>query len=1076
MNVPRAFRPRPIRPVLALTALSLLLAVPAAADMVLDNGRVRAVFNDRGLVSIGTPKTGRTLAVSADPTSVTIDGVPVLIGGLGPAEIEMTPAKVAYRYARDPFTFDVVYELKPAWDFLTKQIVVASARRGAFRVNAVGPLDTVLGLPVVEELRLKDGAFGAICRFAVAGAFGPPAWSAYFMLQNPFMAWRRDGSAVSVSYAPDMDWSRDLGPFVSDRLCLGLVELSGNRFPATAVPEWAYVADYVRLLRESPTIDAEEVEALTACVRSFLLYYPVQSVRVHIPWCENDYQIDVGTPEGVEEYKRIMDRAAELGVRHLLYTPGNSQLSRLEDNADSWGWENVLWFGLGQKLRKGEWDPRRDEVPAGLRSMLDYAASKNLKLLAYAYPSLPFPQNPQWTAWAGPDAAKSPADTGLRSFQDWWLDKLLGFMRATGAAGYSFDHWWIALDKASSKYAQWYGCRRVLEGLRSEAFDAVVDGRQQYQGFGPWTWLAGSYPHPSLTDEQPESFKAFPDLHTDRVSADRQRFAAWTYRVERFTPPEIMPGFITHQSERVDEKGVMRRDRFRPKDWDYLGWRYSLLSSIGTAPFHHVVNFIPARDTEEFAALSEDDKGWFRRWLDWTDENARYLHALRPIIGPPMAGRVDGTAAIVDDRGLVFLFNPNPGRKEARFRLDASIGLVKGERFMIKELYPEEGRLVGSAQGLWARGDEVVLTLPGREACVYEVFPAPAEIAEPVLFNVRGAAALSSTRLVLTGVTGEPGTSRPFVVLVPEGARVRVLVGQRRRPPVQGRRGCRHGDGALRRPGLRQVPERRAGPGRLHGRRLQSQDQRPGQGLHPARRAEKGLAGLVHRGRPPRPLARALAAPPSHTHLRGHGRDGGGPQDQRPAGRGPQGLQQRLSARAPEDLPRPLRRRQPDSAPTAPRHRGDTADARAGPLPGRLLRERRGRIHDAHHGPAGPLRSRGAGLSIKLSGLTCSTSFWYPNLWIRGGGLAMDEKNDPQRQDRSTEPVYEYLREQLTPRPNPAWIGHRHGGNLEEARGLQAAPPPRPLQLVLEDFLTILPRRRILVDSLLRGRVKAAFL
>ncbi|MCK7480202.1 MAG: hypothetical protein M0C28_25270 [Candidatus Moduliflexus flocculans] len=56
-----------------------------------------------------------------------------------------------------------------------------------------------------------------------------------------------------------------------------------------------------------------------------------------------------------------------------------------------------------------------------------------------------------------------------------------------------------------------------------------------------------------------------------------------------------------------------------------------------------------------------------------------------------MAGRVDGTAAIVEDRGIVFLFNPNPGRKEARFKLDATIGLVKGGTFMIKELYPGGG-------------------------------------------------------------------------------------------------------------------------------------------------------------------------------------------------------------------------------------------------------------------------------------------------------------------------------------------------------------------------------------------------
>ncbi len=777
---PKRALPPGLLPILSgLAALVLLAAVPAAAeDMVLDNGRIRAEFNDHGLVAIGTPKTGRTLAFSADPSSVTIDGTPILIGRLGPAEIEMTPARVAYRYARDPYTFDVVYELKPAWDFLAKQIVVTSARSRVFRVHEVRPLETALGRPIVEELKLKDGSFGAVCRFAdaVPGAPAAPAWSVFFVLQNPFMTWTRDGANISVSYTPDMDWSRDQGGFASDRLCIGLTGLSGTRFPAKAVPEWTFVPDYDKLLKESPSIDVDEANALADCVRSFLLYYPGRSVRVHIPWCENDYQIDVGTPEGEVEYKRIMDRAAELGVTHLLYTPANSALSRLEDNADSWGWENVLWFGLGQKLRKGEWDPSRDDVPAGLKAMLEYAASKDLKLMAYAYPSLPFLQDPDWTAWAGAEAApKSGADTGLRSFQDWWLDKFLAFMKTTGAGGFSFDHWWIAQDKASSKYAQWFGCRRILEGLRREAFDAVVDGRQQYQNFGPWTWLAGSYPHPTLTDEQPESFKAFPDLHTDRVSADRQRFAAWTYRIERFTPPEIMPGFITHQSERNDQREIMRRDRFHPKDWDVLGWKYSLLSSIGTAPFHHVINFIPARDAEEFAALSEEDKAWFRKWLDWTDENARFLHALRPIIGPPMAGRVDGTAAIVEDRGIVFLFNPNPGRKEARFKLDPSIGLVKGGRFMLKELYPEEGRLVGSAEGLWIFGNEAVLTLPGREAAVYELFPAPAEIKEPILFNVRGAASLAASRLALTDVTGETGTARPLVVVLPPNSRVRAL-------------------------------------------------------------------------------------------------------------------------------------------------------------------------------------------------------------------------------------------------------------------------------------------------------------
>ncbi len=748
----------------------------AAEDFVLDNGRLRAEFDERGLVALSDLRSKRRIEFSGETASITVDGVTMSGPDLGFAEIESTPSRMAYRYVRDPVTLEVFYELRPGRDFLSKHLVYNSALRGAYHVDEVCPLTSILSLPVVGELRLKDGSWGVLCRFSESEVSSDPVWSLFAMLQNPFMSWKREGRTVSVSYSPDMGWSPDNGPFVTDRLCLGLQDLSGTRFPAEAVPEWEFVEDYDEFVSVAPFIDANEAEALMECVRAYLIYRPSRSVRVHIPWCENDYQIDVGTAEGIEEYKRIMDRAAELGCQYLLYTPANSRLSRLEDNADAWGWENLLWFGLGQNIRRDEWNPRRDEIPPSLRSMLDYAALKNLKLLAYAYPSLPFLQNPEWTKWAGDKVGGyAGADTGLRSFQDWLLDKLIAFLRTTGGAGYSFDHWWIAYDGASSNYAQWFGCRRILETLRREVPGVVIDGRQQYQNFGPWTWLAGSYPHPSLTDEQPESFKAFPDLHTDRVSANRQRFASWKYRMERFCPPEIMPGFITHQSERSDEQGVMRRDRFRPRDWDALGWKFSLLSSIATAPFNHVVNFIPARDPEEFGALSGEDIAWFRKWLDWTDRNALFLRNLRPIIGPPVLGRTDGTAAIIEDRGLVFLFNPNPGRTDARFKLDESIGLVKGERFVLRELHPAEGQLLGSPRGFWSYGAEIVISMPGREAMVFEVVPAEAEVTEPVLFNARGRVTFRTGSLNLIAGEAEMGARRTVVILIPKNQRVRAF-------------------------------------------------------------------------------------------------------------------------------------------------------------------------------------------------------------------------------------------------------------------------------------------------------------
>ena len=57
----------------------------------------------------------------------------------------------------------------------------------------------------------------------------------------------------------------------------------------------------------------------------------------------------------------------------------------------TWSWENLLWLGLGQKIRKGEWDPATGELPANVRELRDYASARNMKLLAYVYPPCSLP-------------------------------------------------------------------------------------------------------------------------------------------------------------------------------------------------------------------------------------------------------------------------------------------------------------------------------------------------------------------------------------------------------------------------------------------------------------------------------------------------------------------------------------------------------------------------------------------------------------------------------------------------------------------------------------------------------------
>jgi hypothetical protein len=318
-----------------------------------------------------------------------------------------------------------------------------------------------------------------------------------------------------------------------------------------------------------------------------------------------------------------------------------------------------------------------------------------------------------------------------------------------------------------------------METLRQRMPDIVIDGRQAYHLYGPWGWLAGSYPHPTYNDEQPESFRPFPDLSFDRVSADRERYTAYFYRNHEFAPGELVPGFITHQTSRSDDTGEMpqkQTDRgimltpFRVRDWDYLGWRYSLLSSIAVGAWNNVINYIPARDPQEFKYFPEEDKAFFRRWLEFARLNRELLRRTRTIIGQPAIGKPDGTAAIDRNHGYIFLFNPNARRIDARFPLDEMIGLQGEGQYHIEELYPRRGRRVGKpGLGFWSHGDTFGMELDGHSATVLEIQPAPmpGAIPGPLLFNAPGRVTLTGERLTITGVTGEAGTSETIMILNP---------------------------------------------------------------------------------------------------------------------------------------------------------------------------------------------------------------------------------------------------------------------------------------------------------------------
>jgi hypothetical protein len=778
-----------------------IVATCQAQSLYLKNDHLVAQFGPRGLTSITSQPSGLAVNFPREEFSLTVDQRLFDSSRMPGPVVKQEQNGIAYYYQDRGYSFRVFYEIRDGWKFLTKSLQIIDAPSSTYTVKQIEPVRIVLDTkiqstftpaaylpqfgPPAKDFRnsLATRSFGTFLRLQ-ADELG-----VMLVVQNPFLEVGRNGQNTSISYAPEMRWRKEWGPFSSDLAIIGVYRQSDNRIPAKMIYEWKLSAGDGAAENGA---DVSEIQAFSDCVRQFLIHPSPNPISVEVGWTLNDYQINVATPGGRAEYKRVMDTTSTLGLRNLLYAPANSDLSDIANDADDWNWEHVTWFGLGQQIRAGKWDADKSAIPESVTTMVDYAKSKNVALLAYVYPSLPYAGNPDWIVSIPQKKSKgSYATLSSRDFQDFLIHELLLFKHRTGIAGYSFDYTFLNLP-GSSSYSQWRGWRRVLEALRQSEPDIVVDGRQTYQMYGPWSWLGGSYPHPTGNDEQAESFTPYPDLHFDRVSADRMRFVNYWYRNYQFAPQEVIPGYMTHQTPRnvnlPATDGAKHEERsetvytgFRARDWDYLGFKYSVLSSIATGGWNNVFDMLPGRDPEEFQHFPEVDKSWIRHWLEWTVAHKEFLRNTRTILGQPAMDRVDGTSSIIGDHGYLFLFNPNYRALSAHFRLDPSIGLGEGKRFLLRELYPSEGKLVGTpGAGVWNYGDDVEVKLDGTSATVLELAPL-SEVGRQIL--VFGANASDPSKpatatfengiVHLMDVAGAPGTAQEIGVLLPDDSGVK---------------------------------------------------------------------------------------------------------------------------------------------------------------------------------------------------------------------------------------------------------------------------------------------------------------
>lgn len=608
--------------------------------------------------------------------------------------------------------------------------------------------------------------------------FGDTRRGAFLSIANPFSnitskGMGTDSLAVRGYYSPNMTQSpaNELPYHDTEPGILGFTALA------------AYADD-------TTGINLGERSAFIACVETFLMDKPMRensTVKVNVAWDENDYQIDIATDHGMEEYKRIIDRNAQYGITHIVYEPQDTKQGSRFNTTDGWGWEGSLWFGMGERLREGAWYPEADPVPSEIQFLIDYAAKRGIKLLAYVYPTLAWEALTEYWVGTGP----CTTDLGAPQVQEWLSKTLISFMRATGAGGFAWDHnIYAPQGDRIHNYVQWRGWMKILKNLREAFPDMVMDHRQTAHLWGPWYQLAGSYDEPIRGDENPESYGVpVPSLHADHVAADNMRYGNRIYASEMI-PPSRVPGFIFHQTERTDDNGTFACTKkevlcydMNARDFDLLGYKYSILSTVATAGQNLVFAMIPARDPDEFSKLPEEDIEFVKKWVDWTDANVRYLKGTQPILGievadpDPWSGvpGVDGTSALDNDEGYVFLFNPGFRPRNVSLKVDESMGISNRSSkstWTVDQVYPEPS---ARRLGEWSHGKTVSgISVPTVGALVLKITKKTATSGPAVL--VAGLnhdkATMDPTYGVISveGARGLAGTSVTATIVVPPSA------------------------------------------------------------------------------------------------------------------------------------------------------------------------------------------------------------------------------------------------------------------------------------------------------------------
>ncbi|MDD5521780.1 MAG: hypothetical protein PHI84_13265 [Kiritimatiellae bacterium] len=662
----------------------------------LENERLALRFdrNTGTLTAIQNKLTGENYSVSGDEFAVEVVDFRHDFAEAKVVSLKHRSRTLEACYRSGDMTIEVTYTLERNHHFAEKQITIISSRDYGLR-------KVVLSRPVFSADKLvmtcyRYPQFGrAPGKEPISTFFGRTPKGGFFTgIEMPFDVSSLSERQVVLAYAPSLKVKAG-ERFVCEPVYFGVYQRhTADDQSASSLIEFMGKARREFQPKSAGTKSEEvplqsESDAMVAMTSAILGPPRFGLVPMACGWHSEMQHGTYTSDKMVDEEMKSLDFLTECGIDWV-------------SDSHPWGGEttkmNVL--GADDKYIPGEL----------VTKFLEHARKKDIKVVMWSSMNnthhwgggQPFrADKPEWlmtpkTLDGKPDIikrAKANCFANTPFFN--WLSRInndglaTGYYKAWCMDGSFFgDGGWyttvIPVDCASDMHDHLsgdsnYACQKALEQLfatvRQQCPDIYTFTCRPLQDLGTW-----SLKNVNVCFTQLESGTGKDNLAAGDLIRTWSRARV---RLDFF--PHYLDQPLLFPSRYINDK--------RPFNWPSEKFDYIMLSALSSSP--NQLYYMPTK-----TGIPAKDKVEIRKWLDWGHKNVEYLKVRKDLPDWPAVGKVDGSAHIVGNQGLIFLFNSGKTPLEAQFALtEESIGLMTKGSFLVTQEYPVLSQEIKAAYG-----------------------------------------------------------------------------------------------------------------------------------------------------------------------------------------------------------------------------------------------------------------------------------------------------------------------------------------------------------------------------------------